>query len=349
VSTSETRVSARISGLGKYLPQRILTNHDLERMVETNDEWIVDRTGIRERRIAADNETSSTMGAEAARMAMEMAGVSGDDIDLVIAASTTPDGLFPSVASLIQHAVGARNAGAFDVNAACVGFISALATASQFIGTGACRRVLVVGTDVLSRIVDWTDRGTCVLFGDGAGAVVVEASDRGGPLSFVLRSDGGSRDILYGPGPCGPVGQTRPGEYYIHMDGQPVFKFAVHAMETSTREALAACGLTVNDIDLLVPHQANQRIINATARALRLPPEKAMINVDRYGNTSSASIPMALREAWEQGRLHDGDRVVLVGFGGGLVWGAMVLEWAGVRAPAPVGSPAAEAGVGSSA
>lgn len=342
---SQTRVCARISGLGKYLPRRILTNQDLERMVETNDEWIVDRTGIRERRIAADDETASTMGAEAARMALAMAGVQGQDIDLVIAASTTPDGLFPSVASLIQHAVGARNAGAFDINAACVGFISGLATASQFIAAGSCRRVLVVGTDVLSRIVDWSDRGTCVLFGDGAGAVLVEASDRGGPLSFVLRSDGAAHDILYAPGPCGPAGSAPPGRYYVHMDGQPVFKFAVNAMETSTREALAACGLGVGDVDLLVPHQANLRIINATARALRLPLQKAMVNVDRYGNTSSASIPMALQEAWEQGRLHDGDRVVLVGFGGGLVWGAMVLEWASVPAAEPQAAPAARAGV----
>ncbi len=318
---------ARIAGVGKYLPDRVLTNFDLERMVDTSDTWIQERTGVRERHIAAANETASTMGIEAARQAIAQAEIDPDDLDLIITATTTPDGMFPAVSSLVQEGLGARRAGAFDVNAACVGFLSALATASQFIASGTYRRALVIGSDVLSRIIDWKDRGTCVLFGDGAGAVVLEASDRGGPLSFVLHSEGSGARALYAPGPCGPAGSTEPGRYLVSMDGRQIFKFAVHAMESSTREAVEAAGLTLDDIDLLIPHQANLRIINATAKALGLPMERAMVNVDRVGNTSSASIPMALQEALEQGRLRDGDRLVLVAFGGGLVWGALVLEW----------------------
>ncbi len=320
-------IRARIAGLGKYLPERVLTNFDLERMVETSDTWIRERTGVRERRLAAPHETASTMGIEAARQALTQAEIEPSELDFIIAATTTPDGMFPAVASLIQDGLGARRAGAFDINAACVGFISALATASQFIAGGVYERVLVVGSDVLSRMVNWTDRGTCVLFGDGAGAVVVEGSDRGGPLSFVLHSDGSGGPALFAPGPCGRPDAADPGCYFISMDGPHIFKFAVQAMEQATREAVDSAGLTVDDIDLLVPHQANLRIINATAKALGLPPERTMINVDRYGNTSSASIPMALQEANEQGRLRDRDRVVLVAFGGGLVWGAMALEW----------------------
>ena len=338
-------VRARIAGLGKYLPERIVTNADLERLVDTSDTWIQERTGVRERRIAADHETASTMAIEAARGALAQADIDPADLDLVIVATTTPDGMFPSVASLVQHGLGAKRAGAFDVNAACVGFLSALATGSQFIAGGAYRRVLVVGSEVLSRIIDWEDRGTCVLFGDGAGAVVLEASDRGGPLSFVFHSDGGGAQLLYAPGPCGPPAATEHGRYYIAREGAQVFKFAVHAMESAAREAVQAAGLTLDDIDLLVPHQANLRIINATTKALGLPLERAMVNVERYGNTSSASIPMALQEAWEQGRLHDGDRLVLVSFGGGLAWGALVLEWALVG-PVPSASEPARVAAG---
>ncbi|MGB2695260.1 MAG: beta-ketoacyl-ACP synthase III [Dehalococcoidia bacterium] len=320
---------ARIAGLGKYLPERILTNADLERMVDTSDSWIIERTGVRERRLASENETSSTLGIEAARQALAQAEIDAGDLDLIIVATTTPDGMFPATASLVQDGLGARRAGAFDINAACVGFVSAVATASQFIQSGAYQRVLVVGSDVLSRLVDWKDRGTCVLFGDGAGAVVLEASDRGGPLSFVFHSDGGAASALYAPGPCSTPLAAEAG-FFIAMDGPQVFKFAVHAMESATREVMGSLSLGVNDIDLLIPHQANMRIINATAKALGLRPERAMVNVDRYGNTSSASIPMALQEASEQGRLHDGDRIVLVAFGGGLVWGALALEWAPV-------------------
>jgi len=337
-------IHARIAGLGKYLPERILTNAELERMVKTSDTWIQERTGVRERRIAADDETTSTLSYRAALQALEQAEMAPEELDLIIVATCTPDGMLPSVASLVQEQLGARRAAAFDINATCVGFLTALATASQFIETGTYKRVLVIGAEVLSRIIDWTDRGTCVLFGDGAVAVVLEASDRGGPLSFVLHSDGRGAKALYAHGPAarpsdggtkalGGKGATAraidgdAGCFFVQMDGKAIFKFAVQAMEQATREALTSAGLTVNDIDLLVPHQANLRIIDATAKRLDLPPERAMVNVDRYGNTSAASIPMALREAFEQGRLHDGDKIVLVAFGGGLVWGAMVLEW----------------------
>jgi 3-oxoacyl-[acyl-carrier-protein] synthase-3 len=318
---------ARIAGLGKYLPEHVITNADLEKLVETSDVWIRERTGIVERRRAADDETASTLGINAGQAALEQAGIEAGELDLIIAATTSPDGMFPAVASYIQDGLGASRAAAFDINAACVGFVTAMATASQFIATGAAERVLVVGTDVLSRIVDWTDRGTCVLFADGAGAVVLEASDEGTPMTFVLKSDGSGANTLYAHGPGASPLAADPGAHFIRMDGRQIFKFAVHAMESVTRDVIRQSGLSVGDIDLLVPHQANLRIITATAKALGLPPEKAMINVDRYGNTSSASIPMALCEAMEQGRLHEGDKVVLVAFGGGLVWGALLLEW----------------------
>jgi 3-oxoacyl-[acyl-carrier-protein] synthase-3 len=255
--------------------------------------------------------------------------------------------MFPAVASLIQDGLGARRAGAFDINAACVGFVTAVATASQFIATGAYKRILVVGSDVLSRIIDWSDRRTCVLFGDGAGAAVLEAGERGGLLSFVFHSDGSGGPALYAHGPCGRPGEADPGCYFIQMDGPHIFKFAVQAMEQATRETVQGAGLTVDDIDLLIPHQANLRIIDATAKRLGIPPERCMANVDRYGNTSSASIPIALREAWEQGRLHDGDRLVFVAFGGGLVWGALMLEWVPVGALANAARQTAEVTSGS--
>ncbi|HZP58339.1 MAG TPA: beta-ketoacyl-ACP synthase III [Dehalococcoidia bacterium] len=332
-------IRTRIAGLGRHVPERILTNADLERMVETSDEWIINRTGIRERRIAAPHETTSTLATAAARRALADANIAAEDLDLVICATTTPDGLFPSVASLVQEAVGARRAGAFDINAACMGFLSALATASQFIAAGSAQRVLVVGAETLSRIVDWTDRSTCVLFGDGAGALVLEAAERGGPLGFVLHSDGGKRDALYAEGPCGARDDEDKGplECFIRMDGPAIFKFAVHAMTEAVRETLATARVGADEIDVLVPHQANLRIIQGAAKALGIPPEKAVVNIERYGNTSSASIPMALCEASEHGRLAEGARVMLCGFGGGLAWGAMLLEWSrtGVPAPAP--------------
>ena len=320
---------SRIAGLGHYVPERILTNSELEQTVETSDQWIRDRTGIHERHIAAPHETSSSLALEAARAALADAGIAADSLDLVIVGTTTPDGLFPSVASAVQHGLGASHAGAFDINAACMGFLSAFASGSQFIATGAARRVLVIGTEVLSRMVDWSDRGTCVIFGDGAGALVLDAADYGGPMGFVLRSDGSKREALFADGPCGrrDYAPDAAPDYLIKMDGPAIFKFAVHAMTGAVREATARSGISVEDIDLLVPHQANLRIIQGTAKALGLPPEKAFVNVERYGNTSSASIPIALSEASAQGRLHEGDRVVLCGFGGGLAWGSLALEW----------------------
>jgi 3-oxoacyl-[acyl-carrier-protein] synthase-3 len=264
-------------------------------------------------------------------MALERARLNGEDIDLVIAATTTPDGLFPSVASLVQDRIGAVRAGAFDVNAACVGFLSALAAGSQFVATGAYRRVLIVGTEVLSRIVNWEDRSTCVLFGDAAGAIVLEAADFGGPLGFVLHSDGSKKDALFAEGPCGPRdadGNGAPGHLcMINMDGPAIFKFAVQAMTRSTREALDKSRLTIDDVDLLVPHQANLRIIEGTAKQLGVPPEKAIITVHKYGNTSSASIPVALSEAAQEGRIPEGARLAICAFGGGLAWGSMIFEW----------------------
>jgi 3-oxoacyl-[acyl-carrier-protein] synthase III len=312
-------MAARIVGIGKYLPERVLTNADLERMVETSDEWIIERTGIRERRIAGDNETTATMGAAAAKMALDTAGLRADQIDLIICATLSPDGMFPASASLIQDTLGARNAGAFDVNAACNGFVVALATGAQFINSGAYERVIVVGAEAVSRIIDWSDRGTCILFGDGAGAVVLEKSESGGALSFVLKSDGSS------------VGSVLAGEsFYIVMDGREVFKFAVRAMEDVSRQAIEQAGLTTGDIAYLVPHQANQRIMTAFAKGLGVGPEGMISNVDKYGNTSSASIPIALCEAWEEGRLQPGDNLVIVAVGGGLSWGASVVQWTGI-------------------
>ena len=324
--------AARIAGLGRYVPKRVVTNDDLARKLDSSDQWIRERTGIRERRLAADHETASSMGVLAAQEALAMAGVDGADLDLIIVATATGDALFPPVSCLIQERLGASRAAAFDIGAACVGFVAGLATASQFIATGAARRVLVVGSEVLSRIVDWSDRATCVLFGDGAGAALLEASDtgRGVPLSFVLHSDGGGADILYAQGPSSARSPVPAPHYFVVMDGPAVFKFAVNAMEGAVREALGRAGLTPADVDLFVPHQANQRIISAAARALGLPPEKVVTNIDRYGNTSAASIPIALCEALEQGRLREGDRVALAAFGGGLVWGAMILEWTAV-------------------
>ena len=324
-------MAARIVGVGKYLPSKVLTNADLERMVETSDTWIVERTGIRERRIAADDETTASMGAHAARMALDTAGLTADQIDLVVCATLSPDGMFPASASLIQDEIGARNAGAFDVNAACNGFVVALATATQFINSGMYERVLVVGAEAISRIIDWTDRSTCILFGDGAGAIVLEQAESGGPSAFILKSDGSGADMLYARGPASaPASFLKSESYCIVMDGKEVFRFAVRAMEDVSRQAIAQAGLTNDDIAYLLPHQANQRIMTAYAKALGFGPERLLSNVDKYGNTSSASIPLALCEAWEEGRLHPGDKLVITAIGGGLSWGACVAEWTGV-------------------
>lgn len=336
-------LAARITGTGCYLPAQVLTNRDLEHLVETTDEWIRERSGIRERRIAAPEETTSTLGAEAARRALASAGIEAASLDLIITATCTPDGMLPASATHIQRQIGATRAASFDLNAACTGFLSGLSTAAQFIQAGSAERVLVVGAEVLSRILDWTDRGTCVLFGDGAGAAIVERAPEGEPggiESFVLRSDGSQCDILYAPGPA----SARPGgvisDYYVVMDGPAVFRQAVSALAASAAEAIAQAGLTVEDITLCVPHQANLRILNAVARNLGLPEERVYVNLQRYGNTSAATIPIALCEAAAEGRLRPGDRVLMAAFGGGLTWGAMVIEWAGVRHTPLPGNPA---------
>lgn len=320
---------AGITGWGMYVPQRVVTNQELESLVHTTDAWILARTGIRERRIAADHETASSMAIAASREALERASLAPEALDLVIAATVTPERLFPAVASVVQHALGANRAAAFDLNAACSGFVYALATAWQFIGSGAYRNVLVVGSEVYSRILDWEDRATCVLFGDGAGAVLLQAQEQPGLLSFVLGSDGGGADLLYVPGlGAAPAERARrDGHYHLQMNGREVFRFAVNIMADVSRQAVAEAGLEMEHVELFIPHQANRRIILAAAKALGLAPERVLINVDRYGNTSAASIPIALCEAVGSGRLKRGDHAVLVGFGGGLSWGALALEW----------------------
>lgn len=326
---------ARVVGWGKYAPERVMSNDELQAFVDTSDEWIRARTGIHERRVAADDETSSTMGARAAERALEQAGVTGADIDLVICATFSPDFFLPSTASLIQNAIGANHAGAFDLNAACSGFVYAFATATQFIKSGAARRIVVVGAEVMSRCLNWADRNTCVLFGDGAAAVVLEATtERTGGLSFVLRSDGSRGELLAMPTQCNTPERWAGGpRTWMVMDGREVFRFAVKVMPESAAEAIEQAGLSPDDIDLFIPHQANVRIIQSAAKALKLPLDRVFVNVQKYGNTSGASVPLALCEAVEEGRIRRGDHLVLVGFGGGLSWGACVVHWDPVRAP----------------
>jgi 3-oxoacyl-[acyl-carrier-protein] synthase-3 len=315
----------------------VLTNADLEKMVDTSDEWIVSRTGIRERRVVGPNDSTTSLGAAAARQALERAGVAAEDIDLIVVATCTPDQFLVSEACLIQAEIGG-NAGALDVGAACSGFVYALSQASVYIQAGQARRALVIGVDTLTRFVDWTDRSTCVLFGDGAGAVVLEATDEPmGLLSTVLGADGQGHKHLYIPGWGALVPESAElfPEYrpYLQMNGKEVFRFAVRVMGDATAEAVKRAGLTFSDIDVLIPHQANSRIIDAAADRLDLPKEKVIVNLDRYGNTSAASIPIALVEAEAEGRLHDGDNMVLVAFGGGLAWASGVVRWgtAGVQ------------------
>lgn len=336
---------ARIVGVGRYVPDRVMTNDDLTAFVDTSDDWIVERTGIRARRIAAESETTSSLAIEAARRALASAGVDASEVDLIITGTCTPDGMFPAVSTLVQHGIGAGDAATFDVNAACTGFLSALSTARQFIATGQSRRALVIGAETMSRIMDWSDRTTCVLFGDGAGAVLLEAvpeGEAGSTDSLVLHSDGSQAGLLYATGPCGP-GEALSREAHLVMNGAAVFKHAVTAMAEASLEVLGQAGLTAADVDLVVPHQANRRIITAMADRLGLPAEKVYMNLERYGNTSSATIPIALAEATAEGRLKAGDRVLLCAFGGGLTWGAMTLEWAGVREPSAAVAAAAVA------
>jgi 3-oxoacyl-[acyl-carrier-protein] synthase III len=323
-------ISVGILGTGKYVPERRLTNQDLEQMVETNDEWIVTRTGIRERRIAAESEATSDLAYEASLRALKAAGLTADELDLIIVATVTPDMFFPSTACLLQERLGAKKAAAFDLSAACSGFIYGLANATGFIKMGMYRKVLVVGAECLSRITDYTDRNTCILFGDGAGAVVLgEVPEGRGFKSFQLGADGSGGELLrmQGGGSRFPSSEQTVAErrHFLEMNGRDVFKFAVRVMGSSAEEALSKAGLRTEDIDMLIPHQANIRIIQSALERLHLSADKCMINLDRYGNVSSASIPLALAEAVEEGRVKEGDCLLLVGFGGGLTWGATAL------------------------
>ena len=325
--------NVRIAGWGKYLPARIMDNHELERMVDTSDEWIQKRTGIVERRIAAPEETTASMGIAAARDAMAMAGVDGSDLDLIIVATGTPDyPAFPATGSLVQEALGARRAGAFDVGAGCAAFGYGFVAGAQFVQSGTLRNVLVIGSDVMSRIIDWRDRTTCVLFGDGAGAVVLQPTDRpGGLLSFVLGSDGCGAQRLYVPGGGSKLPASHESvearAHYLRMEGQDVFRFATRVIPGSIVEALERANLTADDLGLVIPHQANIRIINHARDKLNLPAERVFTNVDKYGNTSSASIPVALCEALEQGRIAEGDIVAMCAFGAGLAWASAIWKW----------------------
>ncbi|MEZ5872643.1 MAG: beta-ketoacyl-ACP synthase III [Nitratireductor sp.] len=318
-----------ITGCGSYLPSRIMKNSDFEGVVDTTDEWIVQRTGIRERRIAAEGETTADLGEKAARAAMENAGVTADDIDMIILATSTPNNTFPATAVEIQNRLGMHHGAAFDTQAVCSGFVFALTTADQYIRTGYARRILVIGAETFSRILDWTDRTTCVLFGDGAGAVVIEAATGSGSntdrgiLTSHLRSDGAHKEKLFvdgGPSTTGTVGHLR-------MEGREVFRHAVGMITDVIEAAYAATGFGSDDLDWFVPHQANRRIIDASAKKLGIDPEKVVVTVDRHGNTSAASIPLALCEAVTDGRIKRGDIVLLEAMGGGFTWGSILLRW----------------------
>jgi len=320
----------RLVGWGKSVPDRVLTNFDLEKMVDTSNEWIVTRTGIRERRIASEGETTASLSVAAAQQALDRAGLRASDVDLILVATSSPDYFVPPVSSMIQDRLGAR-CGAFTLVAGCTGFVYGLATAQQFIASGAYQNILVIGAEVISRNIDWEDRNTCVLFGDGAGAVVLQASDSPtGVLSFVLGSDGSGAEhlIVPGGGVAMPMSQRVVDEraQYIRMNGREVFKFATRVLARAAVKAIEKSGLSIDDIDLLIPHQANGRIIELAARQLGLPMEKVFVNIDRYGNTSAASIPVALVEAIEQGRCSEDSTIVMVGFGAGLTWASAVVK-----------------------
>ncbi|NPV25862.1 MAG: ketoacyl-ACP synthase III [Firmicutes bacterium] len=324
--------SVGIVGTGSYLPERILTNQDLERMVDTSDEWIVTRSGIRQRRIAADDEATSDLCVKAAERAMQAAGVTARELDLIIVATATPDMLFPSTACLVQERLAACQAAAFDLAAGCSGFVYAVSVATQFIATGVYNTILVVGGETLSRIVNWQDRNTCVLFGDGAGAVVLRPVEAGrGVLSLHLGADGQGGGLLKQPAggsrlPAS-IETVQANLHYIHMQGTEVFKHAVRAMGDSAIVCLNKAGVTVAEVDWCIPHQANQRIIDATVKRLGIPPERVYVNLDRYGNVSAASIPIALDEVNSQGWIKPDDLVLLVAFGAGLTWGSVLLRW----------------------
>jgi 3-oxoacyl-[acyl-carrier-protein] synthase-3 len=314
-----------ITGLGTHVPARVLTNEELEGLVATSDEWILERTGIRERRIAADDEALTDIALPAAREALAEAGIDAADVDLVICATVTPDMMFPTSSALLADTLGARDAAAYDLLAGCTGFIYAIAQAYGMLAAGLSRRALVIGGDVLSKILDWTDRSTLVLFGDGAGAVVMEPVERGGFLGFELGADGGGGEHLWLPG-SGSRRFDEP-DGLVKMNGREVFKFATRVLVSSAQAVLERCGREVDEVDVYVPHQANKRIIDHAVAKLGIAPEKTIVNVDRYGNTSSGSIPLALADARAEGRLRDGSLVLMTGMGAGLTWGSALVEW----------------------
>jgi 3-oxoacyl-[acyl-carrier-protein] synthase-3 len=317
---------SRITGTGGYLPQKVLTNYDLERMVDTSHDWIFSRTGIERRHIAADDEATSDLALHASRRAIEAAGIDPQQIDLIIVGTTTPDRMFPSTACLLQDKLGIRSCGpAFDIQAVCSGFVYALSTADQFIRGGQSKCALVVGAETMSRIVDWSDRNTCVLFGDGAGAVILQESETPGIISTHLHADGSYRDLLAVEG--GGCGVNRAGTPRMVMDGAAVFKFAVGVLDSIVAETLNANGMQKSDIDWLVPHQANIRIIQATAKKLGLPMERVVLTVNAHGNTSAASIPLALDAAVREGKIKPGETLLMEGVGGGFTWGSVLLRW----------------------
>jgi 3-oxoacyl-[acyl-carrier-protein] synthase-3 len=314
-------IYSRIIGSGGYLPRNVVTNDDLAQRMDTSDEWIRSRTGIRQRHIAQEGETSSSLALEASKAAIASAGIAAQDIDLIILATSTPDYIFPSTACLLQAKLGVKGCPAFDLQAVCSGFVYALATADLFIRSGQHRCALVVGAEVFSRILDWNDRGTCVLFGDGAGAVILRADDKPGIMASALHADGSHAGMLSVPGQV--CGGKATGDPFLRMDGPAVFKFAVRVLDEVAREK---CGQTVEDIDWLIPHQANLRIMESTAKRLHLPPEKLIVTVDSHGNTSAASVPLALDLALRDGRIKAGHKVMLQGVGGGFTWGAAVVQ-----------------------
>jgi len=325
-------IRSKIISTGSYLPERILTNFDLEKIVDTSDEWITERTGIKERRIASENQAASDLAYEASRSALEKASLKAEDIDLLIAATVTGDMPFPSTACILQHRLGAKNAAAFDINAACSGFLYGLYVADSFIRSGMHKRVLIIGAEVLSKITDWEDRTTCVLFGDGAGAAIVEPTEEErGIISMHINSDGGMWDLLHIPGGGSryPVSKDSLDKrlHYIKMKGNETFKVAVRTLEDLVLRILKDNKLDPSQLSLLIPHQANLRIIQATADRLGLPMDKVLINLDKYGNTSAASIPIALDEAVMTGRIKDGDYILLEAFGGGLTWASALIKW----------------------
>ncbi|MCF8008726.1 MAG: ketoacyl-ACP synthase III [Halanaerobiales bacterium] len=322
---------ATITGWGKYLPPNVMTNKDLEKIVDTTDQWITKRTGIKKRRIVDDDTTTSDLAIKAAKQALDKTNLKAENLDLIIVSTVTPDMVFPATACIVQDKLGANKAAAFDLEAGCSGFVYGLSVGAQFIESGLYENILVIGAETLSKITDWEDRNTCVLFGDGAGAAVLQPTDKGGFLSFDLGSDGSGADALYleAGGSLNPatLETVKNKMHYIRMEGNPVFKFAVKKMKTASKDVLKKADLKIDDIDLLIPHQANTRIIKSARRRLKLDKNQVYVNLPEVGNTSSASVAIALAEAKDKGKIKDGDKLLMVAFGAGLTWAATVLEW----------------------